>query len=170
VSTTLSAVNVRRSFAAAALVLTAPALCSCGGSFDAQTNKVYNPSAGVDERSGSVDVLNALIVSGTDGSGTVIASLVNNDRGRDDTLRGVSGAGTDSSVKVTPGGETAIPAGGLLNLATDGTITARGERVTPGNFVEITFSFDRGQPATLKVPVVSADNPAYSDVPSPSSS
>lgn len=169
-STTLSAVNVRRSLAAAALVLAAPALSSCGVNFGAQTNQVYNPSAGVDERSGSVDVLNALIVSGTDGSGTVIASLVNNDQVQADSLRRVSGAGSDSSVKVTPGGETAIPASGLLNLATDGQITARGERVVPGNFVEITFSFDRGMPATVKVPVVSADNPTYSEVPSPSSS
>ena len=79
-TTRLPHVNVRRSLAVAALVLTAPVLSSCGVGFGAQTDQVYNPAAGVDVHSGSVDVLNALIVSGTDGSGTVIATLVNNDQ------------------------------------------------------------------------------------------
>ncbi len=169
-TTRLPHVNVRRSLAVAALVLAAPALSSCGVGFGAQTDQVYNPSAGVDARSGSVDVLNALIVSGSNGSGTVIATLVNNDQVHPDTLRGVTGAGADSSLKVTPGGATAIPAGGLLNLAKDGSITARGPRVKPGNFVEITFSFDRGQAITLQAPVVDASNPVYKDVKVPSGS
>ena len=97
--------------------------------FGAQTDQVYNPAAGVDDRAGSVDVLNALIVSGTDGSGTVIATLVNNDQTHADSLRGVAGAGADSSLQVTPGGTTAIPADGLLNLATDGHVAVRGDRV-----------------------------------------
>ncbi len=167
-TTRLPHVNVRRSLAVAALVLTAPVLSSCGVGFGAQTDQVYNPAAGVDVHSGSVDVLNALIVSGTDGSGTVIATLVNNDQVNNDTLRGVAGAGKDSSLKVTPGGATAIPAGGMLNLATDGYIVARGDRVKPGNFVDITFSFDRGQAITLKAPVVDASDPVYKDVKVPS--
>ena len=65
----------------------------------AQTDQVYNPAAGVDDRSGSVDVLNALVVSGSDGSGTVIASLVNNDQTHSDSLRSVAGAGADSSLR-----------------------------------------------------------------------
>jgi hypothetical protein len=150
--------------AVAAVVLAAPALSSCGVSFDAQTDQVYNPAVGVDDRDGNVDVLNALIVSGTDGSGTVVASLVNNDQVDDDTLRSVAGAGADAGLKVTPGGKTAIAAGSLLNLAKEGSITVRGQRVRPGNFVELTFNFDRGEAATLKVPVVSADNPDYADV------
>ncbi len=156
--------------AAAVLVVAAPLLSSCGINFGAQTDQVYNPSAGVDDRSGTVDVLNALVVSGSEGSGTVIASLVNNEQGRDDTLRGVAGAGADSSLQVTVGGDTTIPAGGLLNLATTGSITARGDRIKPGYFVEITFSFARGQAITLQAPVVSADDPVYRDVKVPSSS
>jgi hypothetical protein len=69
-TTTLGAVNVRRRLATAALLLAVPALSSCSVSFGAQTDQVYNPSAGVDDRSGSVDVLNALVVSGAAGSGT----------------------------------------------------------------------------------------------------
>lgn len=160
--------NVRRSIAAAAVLLAAPALSSCGVSFGAQTDQVYNPSVGVDDRSGQVDVLNALIVSGTDGSGTVVATLVNNDQQTDDTLKGVSGAGKDAGMTVKPGGDTTIPAGGLLNLATKGAVTIRGQRVVPGNFVTITFSFDRAQSVTLDVPVVSHSNPNYAGVKVPS--
>ena len=162
--------NVRRSIAAAAAILAAPALTACGVSFGAQTDQVYNPTVGVDERSGEVDVLNALVVSGTNGSGTVIATLVDNDQENADTLRGVSGSGADSKLTVKVSGPTSIPAGGLLNLATDGGITARGDRVAPGNFVEVTFSFDRGAAVTLDVPVVSSSNPAYGDVRVPSGS
>lgn len=160
--------NVRRSIAAAVVVLAAPVLSSCGVTFGAQTDQVYNPSVGVDDHSGSVDVLNALVVSGTDGSGTVVATLVNNDPQNADTLRGVSGAGPDANLTIQPGGATAIPADGLLNLARDGRITVRGKRVVPGNFVKITFSFDRGQAVTLDAPVVSSSNPAYKDVKVPS--
>jgi hypothetical protein len=161
-------VNVRRSIAAAAVVLAAPVLSSCGVSFGAQTDQPYNPSVGVDDQSGSVDVLNALVVSGTDGSGTVVATLANNDQQNADTLRGVTGAGPDANLIVKVAGTTAIPADGVLNLAQSGRITARGKRIVPGNFVRITFSFDRGQAATLDVPVVSASNPDYAGVKVPS--
>lgn len=160
--------NLRRSVAVAAFVLAVPVLSSCGVGFSEQTDQVYNPSAGVDDRSGSVNVLNALVVSGTDGSGTVIASLVNDDQTHADKLVSVAGAGRDSALKVTPGGATDIPAGGMLNLATDGHVYVRGSRVVPGNLVEITFSFDRGKSITLKAPVVSADDPVYAGIKVPS--
>jgi hypothetical protein len=163
-------VNVRRSIAAAVVVLAVPALSSCGVSFGAQTDQVYNPSVGVDDRSGEVDVLNALIVSGTDGSGTVIATLVDNDQQNGDTLKGVAGAGADASATVKVSGETAIPAGGVLNLADDSGISITGKRVVPGNFVTVTFSFDRAEAITVGVPVVDAANPDYSGVKVPSTS
>lgn len=162
--------NVRRSIAAAALLLAVPALSACGVSFGAPTDQVYNPSVGVDDQSGEVYVLNALIVSGSDGSGTVVASLANTDQQTADTLKGVSGAGKDASLTVKLGGDTTIPAGGLLNLATQSEITARGKRIVAGNFVEITFSFDRAEAITVDVPVVSHGNPDYADVKVPSGS
>jgi hypothetical protein len=162
-------VNVRRSIAAAAVLLAVPAVSACGVSFGAQTDQVYNPTVGVDDQSGQVYVLNALIVSGSNGSGTVVASLVNNDQQTADTLKGVSGAGKDSSLSVKLGGDTTIPAGGLLNLATQGNVTAHGQRIVPGNFVEITFSFDRAQAITVDVPVVSHSDPDYAGVKVPTS-
>jgi hypothetical protein len=163
-------VIVRRRIAAAAAALVVPLVASCGVNFGAQTDQVYNPSVGTDDHSGQVAVLNALIVSGQDGSGTVVASLANSDQVNDDTLKGVSGAGADSSLKVTPGGDTTIPAGGLLNLATKGRVFAQGKQVVPGAFVRLTFTFDRAASATLDVPVVTADDPDYSSVPLPPTS
>lgn len=167
VTTTLVAVNVRRRLALAILSLAAPLLASCTVNFDEQTDKVYNPSAGVDDRSGQVDVLNALVVSGADGSGTVIATLVNNDQARADELRGVAGAGADASLKVTPGGDTTIANGGLLNLAEDGSIAVRGEQVDAGRLVTLTFSFERAKAITVDAPVV-AKTDVYADVRVPS--
>jgi hypothetical protein len=157
-------VKARRAVAVVALLLLAPGISACSRGFNEQTDQVYTPAAGADDRSGSVDVLNALIVSGTDGSGTVVASLVNNDQTHDDTLRGVSGAGSDSGAQVKPGGDTTIPAGGLLNLATKGQIEIRDKSVVPGGLVDIRFTFDRGQAVTMTVPVVSADDPTYSGI------
>jgi hypothetical protein len=167
-STKLAAVKARRGLAVAAVLLVAPGIAACSNGFNEQTDQLYTPAAGVDDRSGTVDVLNALIVSGTDGSGTVIGSLVNNDQDEDDTLRGVAGAGSDSNAQVKPGGDTTIPAGGLLNLATKGQIEIRTERVVPGQVVTIRFTFDRGQAVTVRAPVVSADDPTYSGIAVPS--
>ncbi len=167
-TTTLVAVNVRRRLATAVLLLAVPVLSSCTVNFGAQTDQVYTPATGVNDRSGQVDVLNALVVSAGTGSGTVIATLVNNDQTRADRLRGITGAGADASVTVTPGGPTAIPAGGLLNLATAGRIVARGPQVVPGGIVTLRFAFDRAKAVTLDVPVV-ANTGAYADVPVPSS-
>jgi hypothetical protein len=161
-------VKARRGLALAAVLLVAPGISACANGFNEQSDQIYNPSAGVDDRSGTVDLLNALIVSGTDGSGTVIASLVNNDQVHDDTLRSVAGAGEDSNAQVRPGGETTIPAGGLLNLATEGQIEIRDERVVPGKIVEIRFTFDRGRAITVRAPVVSAEDPVYGGIAVPS--
>jgi hypothetical protein len=167
ITTTLGAVIARRSLAAAVLVLAAPALSSCGGNFNQQTNQIYNPAEGVDDRSGKVDVLNALVVSTENGSGTVIATFVNNNRVREDSLRSIAGAGSDSELEVTPGGPTAIPAGGLLNLAERGRNFVTGERVRPGYFVELTFTFQQGTAITVKAPVVNGREPEYTSVPQP---
>ena len=100
----------------------------------------------------------------------MVATLVNNDQVHADALSGVAGAGQDSSLTAKVAGETTIPADGLLNLATQSNVGVSGKRVVPGNFVSITFSFDRAAAATLEVPVMSADDPDYAQVPLPSGS
>lgn len=163
-TTTLLAVNVRRRLAPAVLLLAAAGLSGCDVNFDAQTDQVYNPGVGVNEQSGSVDVLNALVVSGTEGSGTVVATLVNNDEVTADALQGIAGAEEDASLKVTPGGPTAIPNGGVLNLAEAGRNFVQGEQVVPGDLVTLTFTFQRGEAITVDAPVVDTAGSTYAGV------
>lgn len=144
-------------------------LASCTLNFDEQTDQVYNAAAGVNDRSGEVDVLNALVVASTTGSGTVVATLVNNDQTHSDSLRSIAGSGADASLTVTPGGPTDIAANGLLNLATDGRNFISGPEVKLGRNVRITFSFDRAKAITLTVPVV-GNTAEYAGVALPSAS
>ena len=154
--------------ALAAALLAVPVLSSCGVSFDAQTDQVYQPADGVNSRSGTVDVLNALIVSETAGTGRLIAGLNNGDTQEDDTLTGVEGVEESADVEVTLGdGDTTIPAGGLLQLADDDaahvTVTGDEEAIVPGSFVRLTFTFQNGEEATVNVPVLGAGE-TYSDL------
>jgi hypothetical protein len=158
-------VTVRRSIAAAVVLAAAPVLASCGVNFGEQTDQVYNPSNGTDNRTGQVDVLNALIVSGKKGTGTVVAGLVNNNQVRPDQLVGVSAAGA----QVTLGGPTTVPAGGLLNLAEKGGVQITGSQVNPGNFVTVSFSFAHAKSVTLELPVFQHKG-IYAQVPVPAAS
>jgi hypothetical protein len=152
---------LRRRTAIAALLL-APALTACG--FNAQTDQVYQPAVGVNDHSGTVDVLNAVVVSGEDGSGTFAGTLVNKDTTQQDTLDSVSGPGITASQASID-----VPAAGNALLADSGELTLKGSAIKPGAFVELTFSFSSGQNTTMKVPVVEAGGD-YSDVPLPSAS
>ncbi|MGO4255578.1 hypothetical protein [Marmoricola sp. RAF53] len=149
----------RRRAALAALLL-APTLAACG--FNVQTDQVYQPAEGVNNRAGQVDILNATVVSGTDGSGTFAGTLVNNSQKDADQLTEVSGEGLD----VTLPEPIDIPAGGLVNLADEGTVSVEGESVVPGGYVMMTFVFANGQSTTVQVPVV-VHGGDYADVPLP---
>ena len=67
--------RIARGVAAGALALALPALSACSGF---ATDKVYTPAPGANDRSGDVDVLNAVIVATQDGHGTFVASFSNN--------------------------------------------------------------------------------------------
>jgi hypothetical protein len=155
---------IQRRAAIAALLL-APALTACG--FSAQTDQVYQPAVGVNDRSGSVEILNALVVSGTDGTGTFAGTLVNENQTQDDVLESVSGPGITA-----PRSNVTIKAGDHVSLAQSGALILQGSSIKPGTFVDLTFSFGSGQSTTLKVPVVTASGD-FADVPlsaSPSAS
>ena len=81
--------KTRRSWAlaAGALLLAAP-LSSCG--FDNATERVYTPAAGANNRDATVDVLGAVIVSAEEGSGTFVATFVNNDQVEDGVVEGIT--------------------------------------------------------------------------------
>ena len=152
---------IQRRVAIAALLL-APALTACG--FNEQTDQVYQAGVGVNDRSDTVYILNAVVVTAVDGSGTFAGTLVNTDTTTDDTLDSVSGPG----ITAAPG-SVDVPAGGNARLAESGDISLEGAGITPGTYVQLTFGFSSGQTTTMKVPVVAAAGD-YTDVPLPSSS
>lgn len=126
-----------------------PALTSCG--FNYATERVYTPGAGVNFGDGSVDVLNAAIVSKGPNAGTFVASFANGDQTHAISLAGMSGAqGVLDDVRVNP---FPIGANGLVNLANGGGIHVHGT-FTPGQFVTVSLKFDNGETATDQVPVV----------------
>ena len=161
--------NVRRSTAKASVVVTAAVLAlglsSCGRGFDSPTDQIYNPPIGVNEQSGTVDVLNAVIVtdSSGSGSGTLVATLVNNDPKQDDSLTNISGAAGDQ-VQVTPPSTTTIKAGDVLSLLDTGGAKVQGDAVKPGFFVTLTFTFAKSEAVDVDVPVYLNEGP-FADVP-----
>ncbi len=157
-----------KALAAAAALLAVPALSACGTNFDAQTDQVYTPADGENSRDASVAVLNALIVSGSPGSGRFIAGLVNSNTSEADTLESVEGVGNSAEVTFSIEGDTEIPAGGSVQLADDDSamVTATGSEdvLAPGKFVRVSVSFANGDSAELNVPVLSSENETYDDV------
>lgn len=142
----------------------APVLSSCAA--DA-TDVIYNPGVGVNERSGTVDVLNALVVSGAHGSGSLVATLANNDLAEEDALRQVAGAGQDTGITVDLGSPIDVRAGGSVSVSDEAEVAVEGDAVVPGAFVTLQFTFERGETVTVDVPVVARRGP-YADIPVPS--
>jgi len=145
-----------------ALVLAVPALAACSTNFGAPTDQVYIPARGVNDRSGDVDVLNVVVVSDTEGTGTVVATLVNN-KGDEDTLTGVTVAGSEAEI-ADARESAALPVGGHNNLGTLGAVTASSPDIEEGRFVEVVFTFQRAGAITVEAPVVPHEGD-YEDVP-----
>jgi hypothetical protein len=163
----VSPVNLRRTLAtgAAGLAVTA-VLAACGFSYP--TDRVNNITAGANYRDGTVNVLNALVVSKSGGTGTFVATFVNNSQTKTVSLTGITGDGTAvGQVSVQP---FPIAPQGLVNLADGGGVAVQGS-FTLGQFVALTMTFDDGETVAMKVPVV-VDGGDYTglDTATPSSS
>ncbi|RNL77460.1 hypothetical protein [Nocardioides marmorisolisilvae] len=156
---------IKRRVAIAAALLLAPTVAACG--FGAQTDKVYQPAAGVNDRAGVVEILNAQIVSATDGTGTFIAALDNNAT-KADKLINITGTGVTSTSEGVD-----IPADGVANLALPAAkgnpvqVQIDGAAVQAGKWVRLTFTFASGQSSQVLVPIVS-NSEDYANVPLPS--
>lgn len=137
------------------LLLALP-LAGCGFSgMDAATNRTYTPAAGANQRDADVDVLGAVVVSAQDGSGTFIATFVNNDPAEAATVIGLQATPGGPQVTVGDFSEISVPAQGLNNLAAEGSagIPVSGE-VTAGTFLPMQLTLGDGSTVDLKVPVV----------------
>ena len=119
--------STRRRLAAVAMVLLVPVLGACG--FGYQTDQVYQPGVGVNNRTGSVDILGAVVVSSLEGEGTFVASMVNKDTKNDDTLVSVTGDGLDVQLPAP----VKIAADTLVNLADTGAVSVRARPCSPAS-------------------------------------
>jgi hypothetical protein len=138
--------------AGAMLAMVLP-LSSCG--FDYATDRINSIQNGADNRDASVDVLGAVIVSAQDGQGTFIATFVNNDVSRSNTVDGL--VGTDGQQQVTAQGfkPITVDKGSLVNLASgnQAPIKVTGQFVA-GDYVPLSISFGNGEGVRIDVPVV----------------
>ena len=149
--------QLRRTLATTTAVLAlAVPLTSCG--FDYATAREYTPAAGANNRDGDVKVLNAVVVSGQKGSGTVIASLVNNLIEVDDTRTLVSVSSDTEGLSVAEFEPIEIKPDALVDLAEPPAgITVEGD-FEAGDFITLVFEFDSGERAELNVPSVPNDS------------
>ena len=142
----------RRRLAVASLVLLVPLVGACG--FNAQTDQVYQPAVGSNVRTGEVDILGAVVVSGSDGSGTFVASLVNKDLDKDATLTSVTAADGTQAQLTAP---VKVGADALVNLAPLGAVRVGGDKVASGGWTRLTLGFDTGQKTEVNTPIVPRD-------------
>lgn len=139
---------LRRSLAltAGTVVLAAPLLTACG--FDYATDREYTPAVGTQNRDEDIDVLNAVIVSAHEGSGTFAAGLSNSTE-EDVELTRLSSTG-DIEADFEP---VEVPGRGFVNLAEEAEVHVTGE-FSPGEVVELTLEFGDGTEVDIKAPVV----------------
>src|SRR4051794_17031843 len=134
------------------VLLGGPALTACASGYP--TDQVYRPGVGTNDRDASVDVLGAVVVAAQDGSGTFVASFVNNDQANATRLDSFEG-GDGSSLSATGFTPVKVAAGGLTVLAQQGGIAVTGD-FKPGDFVTVDLGFSTGESVSIDVPVVTA--------------
>jgi len=154
------------------LALAVPALSSCG--FDYATdrpNEILHGGTSLNAEGPRVNA--ARIVSGSEGTGTFIATFTVNPQ--DDTAAGAEKNPAFVGLQTAPGAEDTVQAPGnlsveigstgSLNLAdpAEGGIPVTGDFV-PGDSIPMEISFDDGsEPIRVQVPVVTQCGP-YADV------
>jgi hypothetical protein len=161
-------VRRRRLTAVSLTVVAGLTLTACGTSFGAQTNQVYQPAVGTNER-GEVESHNTLLVGNGDGSATLSAGLVNT---LDDAQTLTSVAVTDPEGKTLtvrkPKAPLSLPPGLLTTIGgqTPDSVFIVAQGAEPGAYVKVTYTFSRSGEIVVDAPVVArADNAAeYDDV------
>jgi copper(I)-binding protein len=150
---------MRRSLAlsAGAFLLAVPTLSACG--FNYATDEIYTPSVGTDIRSSRVDVLDAVIVSATEGEGAFVATFSNNNTKKADNVTAISGGAEDPTLVAQGLAPIKINPGSYVNLADN----HRGVLVTgdfkAGDFVTVKIEFGNADAVTFQVPVIAPEGP-----------
>jgi hypothetical protein len=147
--------HLRRTTALVAGALLVASLSGCAnvrGKVSA-TNRVYTPAVGTNNREASVDVLGAVVVSAQPGSGTFIATLVNNNEEEANSLDSVAGTGHAPGIAASESSGVGVPARGYVNLADGEGVVVTGE-FEAGNFVEVQLGLGDGETVIMQIPVV----------------
>jgi hypothetical protein len=133
----------------------------CAAGNDAQTLQAYAPGDGVMATSGSVRVLNALVVAAASGGTGVVSLTIVNRGGGTERLTDLTSP--DGAVDLT--GTRDLPAGTAVRFGAGTSPSATiGDLVKqPGQEVRLTLTFARSEPITLRTVVV-APKGAYADL------
>ena len=164
----------QRSLAGCIAVIAIALVAGCSSSFKAQTEQIYQPAIGSDNREGDVYVLDALVVSDGTGLGTIAAGLVNEVVRRGDALVGVradSPAGNQVRGMILTQ-QVRLPSLQLVQLADSGdVILSANKPLDVGGSITVTFTFRNAAPITLDLPIVkNTGDFAHVPVPTPSAS
>jgi hypothetical protein len=148
----MPAMHLRRSVTllTGALLLIAP-LGACG--FDNATDRVNTIAVGTNDRDASVDVLGAVIVSAEEGSGTFIASFVNNSLEEDATVEAITPQDAEAA-QVVDFSPIDVAPNTLVNLALDDQGVAMEGDFAAGGVVPLVVELSGGELVELDVPVV----------------
>jgi copper(I)-binding protein len=164
--------TLQRSLAGCVAVVASALVVGCSSSFEAQTNQIYQPAIGSDNRLGDVYVLDALVVSDGTSLGTVAAGLVNEVVRRGDALIRVTADSTDGNrvQGMIRGDQVRLPSQQLVQLADTGDVTLNAAKpLDIGGSITVTFTFRNAAPVTLDLPIVkNTGDFAHVPVPTPS--
>jgi copper(I)-binding protein len=158
----VSSVRRRRLAASSLSAVVILTLSACG--FDDQTNQQYQPAAGANYRSSTINVLNTVLVANANKSATLSASIVNNSNA-DQTLSSVTVDTLDGNKSLPVRGLKSLlplPKGGsaVLGQASDAGGWTVTDGAKPGFYVKVTLNFTDAPPVTVEAPVV-ARTPDY---------
>ena len=133
-------------------------LTGCTTGFDAEVLYVYDAGVGVNDRSGDVYVLNALVVDNGDGSGTLSVSLLEK-TGEGDQLVGVEAATVEGEpIEVSLNADPLELCGEQLAVVgANAEVTLTGDNFAAGDMVQMVFTFRDAEPIRMQVPVMSRD-------------
>lgn len=155
--------RLRRSAAVLAVAAALPVLSGCASNFGSQVQQPYTPGIGVYDSNGTAQGFNMVIVADGEGSGTLVATMLN-EGDETDTLTGV-GVETegDRTIEAQLEDPVELPSEQLVQLHEEQAVTFSGEDMRPGWFVQLTLEFENAEPIVRQVPIEPQSDP-YADV------
>ena len=157
-----------RVVAALLMVLAVSFATACG--FEQQTLRPYTPAEGVSFDVGGdrgVKVRNLMILSRVKGEGVLSATMVAGDRNQ---LTGISGKtiksdGTDGAPLTATIPSPITLESGVAVVLTDGPlVTVKSSDLQAGLLADVTLQFNPAGSATVRIPVVDANEGQYASV------